>query len=433
MAYPYHSHTSLPLSDGPGMGLAPSGYLPSYGATTVSGHGASASIDTPPSHETSSLKDRRDSSSQADEELKRSVSSPNVRPHSSNASEHHQIGLPGEKKKNKLGYHRTSVACGHCRRRKIRCIPSASDEQGRCVNCIRLKKECSFYPVDQAPPSDARPKASSRASTAGSKVASSSSSPALSTQPYPGPVATSNPQMNPQHALAVEPPGPGIESPREAIVASNSAHPSPGTFDFAAQGLAGWVSQDASPNSAPKPLGMGAPWISPYTAQTPQATAAWNGALHHADPGSTPGEDMASWSSYAPGPAPPRSMPFGHEGHGSSPYGMVPQQAHQVPATIPPSAFATHISTSLPASTATSHVDHAASLSAGAIPHAGQFGAWPQQQHQPALGYTRPGDDYAQWSYGTDDGSTGTPIRSEHHPDAGDYPPSSVGMYFSER
>lgn len=221
------------------------------------------------------------------------------------------------------------------------------------------------------------------------------------------------------------------------LVHSNAAPPAAGTFDFAAQGLAGWVSQDASPDSAPKALDMSATWMPPYTAQAPQAPATWNGALHHADgPGNTPGEEMASWSSYAPGAAPPRSMPFGHDGHGSSQYGMVPPQAHQIPATIPPGAFATHISTSLPAaSTAASHVDvdHAASLSAGAIPHAGQFGAWPQQQHQQALGYSRPGDEYAQWGYGTDDGSGGTPVRSEHHPEGGDYPPSTVGMYFPER
>ncbi|ROT36924.1 hypothetical protein SODALDRAFT_325490 [Sodiomyces alkalinus F11] len=411
MAYPYHSHTSLPLSDGTGMGMPPTGYLPNYGVP-VQGHAASASVDTPPSHETSSLKDRRDSSSQASKELKRSVSSPNVRPHPSNASDHHQIGLPGDKKKNKLGYHRTSVACGHCRRRKIRCIPSNSDAQGRCVNCIRLKKECSFYPVDQPPPSDARPKAPSRASTAGSKVTSSSSSPALPTQPYPGPAATSNPQLATHNTLVVKPPGAGVESPRDAIVPSNVSSAS-GAFDFAAQSMAGWVSQDASPNSAPKALDMGASWISPYTAQTPQASAGWNGALHHAGPGNAPREDMTTWSSYAPAPAPPRSMTFGNDGHGPQQYGMVSQHAHQMPATMAPGAYATHISTSLPASTATSHIDHGASLSAGAIPHTGQFGAWPQPQPQPqpqqALGYARSGDDYAQWGYGADDGSAGTP------------------------
>ena len=38
---------------------------------------------------------------------------------------------------------------GHCRRRKIRCLLSKEDSQGRCSNCIRLKKDCNFYPVDQ--------------------------------------------------------------------------------------------------------------------------------------------------------------------------------------------------------------------------------------------------------------------------------------------
>lgn len=111
MAYHYHSHSSLPLNDGADVGFPPSEYLPSYGAT-VPGHTASSSIDGPPSHEASPLEGRRESSSQADKELKRSVSSPNVRPHTSNPSDPQQMGLPGEKKKNKLGYHRTSVACG---------------------------------------------------------------------------------------------------------------------------------------------------------------------------------------------------------------------------------------------------------------------------------------------------------------------------------
>ncbi|CAH0049534.1 unnamed protein product [Clonostachys solani] len=79
-------------------------------------------------------------------------------PNSEYATSSHMHGAPGsqslssyagEKRRNKLGYHRTSVACNHCRRRKIRCIPSPSDFHGRCTNCIRLKKECSFIPTDQ--------------------------------------------------------------------------------------------------------------------------------------------------------------------------------------------------------------------------------------------------------------------------------------------
>ena len=41
------------------------------------------------------------------------------------------------------------VLTAHCRRRKIRCLLAEGDPGQRCQNCIRLKKECVFYPVDQ--------------------------------------------------------------------------------------------------------------------------------------------------------------------------------------------------------------------------------------------------------------------------------------------
>ncbi|KAH8694052.1 hypothetical protein BGW36DRAFT_430076 [Talaromyces proteolyticus] len=43
---------------------------------------------------------------------------------------------------NKLGYYRASVACNYCRKRKARCVPSANDYKGRCVNCTRLDRPC---------------------------------------------------------------------------------------------------------------------------------------------------------------------------------------------------------------------------------------------------------------------------------------------------
>ncbi|KAJ5560461.1 hypothetical protein N7513_002860 [Penicillium frequentans] len=89
-----------------------------------------------------------------------------------------------DKKRNKLGYHRTSVACGqftlnllsmrsrylcrlflHCRRRKIRCLVAPDDSQGRCENCIRLRKECQFFPVDQQPPIEKKSRPTSRLET----------------------------------------------------------------------------------------------------------------------------------------------------------------------------------------------------------------------------------------------------------------------------
>ncbi|CAI7668331.1 unnamed protein product [Penicillium manginii] len=70
--------------------------------------------------------------------------------------------MDNDKKRNKLGYHRTSVACVHCRRRKIRCLVATDDTQGRCENCIRLRKECQFFPVDQQPPIEKKSRPSSR-------------------------------------------------------------------------------------------------------------------------------------------------------------------------------------------------------------------------------------------------------------------------------
>ncbi|KAL4890697.1 putative C6 finger domain protein [Aspergillus ambiguus] len=82
-----------------------------------------------------------------------------------------------DKKRNKLGYHRTSVACVHCRRRKIRCLVAADDAQGRCENCIRLRKECQFFPVDQQPPMEKKSRPNSRLETASTDPSTASSSP----------------------------------------------------------------------------------------------------------------------------------------------------------------------------------------------------------------------------------------------------------------
>lgn len=54
------------------------------------------------------------------------------------------------------------VSTVHCRRRKIRCLVAADDTQGRCENCIRLRKECQFFPVDQQPPIEKKSRPSSR-------------------------------------------------------------------------------------------------------------------------------------------------------------------------------------------------------------------------------------------------------------------------------
>ncbi|KAL8754852.1 MAG: hypothetical protein Q9199_004041 [Rusavskia elegans] len=147
---------------------------------------------------------RRSSRGSMSSALKRSASTPNVRGLLTAES---SMSL-ADKRRNKLGYHRTSVACGksihsttrimayqragHCRRRKIRCLLALDDPQNRCSNCIRLKKECCFFPVDQQPPMDQRPRTGSKAGS-GETSASSSSSPAMTG----GPVVNNFAQFHP--------------------------------------------------------------------------------------------------------------------------------------------------------------------------------------------------------------------------------------------
>jgi hypothetical protein len=65
----------------------------------------------------------------------------------------------------------------HCRRRKIRCLVAADDSQGRCENCIRLRKECHFLAVDQQPPVEKRSRPGSKLETPSTDPSTASSSP----------------------------------------------------------------------------------------------------------------------------------------------------------------------------------------------------------------------------------------------------------------
>ncbi|EMC94520.1 hypothetical protein BAUCODRAFT_149659 [Baudoinia panamericana UAMH 10762] len=97
-------------------------------------------LPSPPSPATG--KKRRPSKYKPPRQLSRSASTPQLR-------EAAMSDLELDKKRNKLGYQRISIACAHCRRRKIRCLLAEGDPQRRCQNCIRLKKDCHFYPVEQ--------------------------------------------------------------------------------------------------------------------------------------------------------------------------------------------------------------------------------------------------------------------------------------------
>ncbi|KAK5175054.1 uncharacterized protein LTR77_000191 [Saxophila tyrrhenica] len=86
----------------------------------------------------------------------RSLSSPHLRGLTMSDSD-------ADKKRNKLGYQRISIAC---------------DPHGRCQNCIRLKKECVFYPVDQQGTIDSTPQSAGEGGAgSGPSSAVSSSTP----------------------------------------------------------------------------------------------------------------------------------------------------------------------------------------------------------------------------------------------------------------
>ncbi|KAL7933958.1 hypothetical protein V8C35DRAFT_44056 [Trichoderma chlorosporum] len=92
-----------------------------------------------------------------------------------------------KRNRNKLGYIRQHIACGHCRRRKLRCIVSTADID-RCVNCVRLKKECRFSPADPAPPrSPPRPRSVASFGSAGSHDGHNH---IYSVYPAPAPIAS---------------------------------------------------------------------------------------------------------------------------------------------------------------------------------------------------------------------------------------------------
>ncbi|KAH6845369.1 hypothetical protein B0I37DRAFT_392503 [Chaetomium sp. MPI-CAGE-AT-0009] len=408
MAYQYPP----PPPNGADMDMSSSGYLPSYSVAPHAPSGMDPDSSIP-----------RERS-----ELRRSISTPVVGPPQGHQQQPpQQAGAPGqdsaaERRRNKLGYHRTSgvpeltPGVGHCRRRKIRCVPSPNDVQGRCINCIRLKKECSFYPVDQQPPVDTRQKSGSRSSV-GPKVTSASSSPAM----QPGiPSEIHGQQPYPQLAM------PPIQNMAPPMKPSGSdSHPSDSkssstrAYEYGQHGMSSWMSADASPSSS-KPSDMNATWrsypgdspvtpaFSPYTPHAPTSSVAWSASVGS---DSSSRNDIA-WSSY-PAP-PPRSMSFGAEsmsGHPHYPSMSQPsshssrgydRKSSSVSADMYPPPIATTIPgiETVPGTT----LDPNVSLSAGAVPPS-SYSSWQQ-----SYSYSKPGEGYGGWY-----GEAGDQHSSGHH------------------
>ena len=314
---------------------------------------------------------------------------------------------------------------GHCRRRKIRCVPSQNDVQGRCINCIRLKKECSFYPVDQQPPLDTRQKSTSRSSV-GPKIASASSSPAMQAgipadihgqQPYPQLTIPGTQNMPPP----MKPPGSENyppDSKSKSILETEGSYPkgmfaklpqvpsSTRPYEYGHQGMTNWMSADASPSSS-KPSDLNATWrsypadspitpaFSPYTPHAPAPSATWSASV-----GSEPSSrDDIAWSSY---PAPPsRSLSFGAESMTShQQYPSISQVSNhssraysRKSSSVSSDMYAPSIATTIPGIETVSGttMDQNVSLSAGAVPPS-SYASWQQ-----SYSYSKPAESYGGW------------------------------------
>ncbi|KAK4145468.1 uncharacterized protein C8A04DRAFT_35743 [Dichotomopilus funicola] len=390
------SYQYPPPPNGADLDMPSAGYLPNY---TVASH-SSSGMDP----------DARDRA-----ELRRPISTSVVGPsqvHPQQQSPSQQSGPAGqdasaERRRNKLGYHRTSVACGHCRRRKIRCVPSPNDGQGRCINCIRLKKECSFYPVDQQPPVDTRQKSGSR-SSASTKVASASSSPSMQPgipsdihgqqQPYPHLTMPSAQNMAPP----MKPTGSDGHSTDSKVP---SSVPSTRGYEYGHHGMSNWMSADTSPSSS-KPGDVNGAWrsypgdspitpaFSPYTPHGPSHSATWSASV-----GSEPSSrDDIAWSSY---PAPPRSMSFGGENmNGHQQYPPISQLGHNAgrgydrkASSVSADMYSPPIATTIPGieTVPGTTPDQNVSLSAGAVPPS-SYASWQQ-----SYSYSKPGEAYGGW------------------------------------
>ncbi|KAK3329607.1 hypothetical protein B0H66DRAFT_31911 [Apodospora peruviana] len=425
------SYQYPPPPNGADMDLPPSGYLPNYSVPPQ----ASSGMDMRPSPDSGIPSRERSDSFSKSMKLKRTISEPTVGPPQSQqpttpqqSTTAEQNALAQEKRRNKLGYHRTSVACGHCRRRKIRCMPSPNDVQGRCMQCIRLKKECSFYPVDQPPPPDTRQKSASRSSV-GPKIASASSSPAMQTgipsdihvqPPYPQLTMPGIQNMPPpMKPLGTESYPPDSKGPPSA----SSNRP----YEYGHHGMTNWMS-DTSPSSS-KPSDLSASWrsypaespitpaFSPYTPHAPPPSASWSSE--------SSSRDDATWPSYPP---PPRSLSFGGESHQQYPSvsqmsGHSSRPYDRKSSTMSADMYPPPIATTIPGieTVPGTSMEHQISLSAGAIPPS-NYGSW-----QPSYSYSKPTDSYGGGWYGEAGAQqhlgSGEPHPSEH-------PHSGSSMYY---
>ncbi|KAI0847600.1 hypothetical protein F5Y00DRAFT_271107 [Daldinia vernicosa] len=334
-------------------------------------------------------------------------------PEGENEADHGPLDLPNERRRNRLGYHRSTVACGHCRKRKIRCKkPEVKDLLNRCESCINLKKPCVYAAVNpQAPPHTIthRP----RRMSIGSNPTSPSTSPGM----VMGHIVEG--QSNPTyHQLTAMPSMPNIgQQPVEAgedetySIRIPSTTPSSRSFSYG-QVASGWMSTDADASAETAPGATNTPWTT-FPHDVPETTGFSQYASHVSTwPTNSLGINRMDTETHLddtwrPYPSGARSMSFNSHQSGqfdsssTRPYDRVQS----------PSATDIMPEASLVAQ---------GSLSAGATPHLA-YDVW-QQQYQ----YPRPNEDYGGW-YENGDHAAGAHVSSNEDP-------SQVrDVYYSQR
>ncbi|KAJ2997489.1 hypothetical protein NUW58_g641 [Xylaria curta] len=280
----------------------------------------------------SPLSKRRESLSKA-LKLRRSHSTPNVRPQGMNEPDTDPLGLSGEKKRNRLGYARTNMACGNCRKRKIRCQPVKDD--GRCSQCIRLKKDCQFYAVDQQPPPPSVVRAGSRPLPK-AMLASTATSPPIAPG-YLGDMQTHQSYQSRERLAShdMRPPSMRpdtyLEDPK--LISGASAVR---TYSYG-QSMENWAPTAGSPTAKQGDLNASwrsyppeSPVVSAYAPHSAAASTAWTTSPLEA----TVGQEGTSRSgdAWSPYQQPARSMSF--SGEHSMQYAATPSRTYDRKASV---------------------------------------------------------------------------------------------------
>ncbi|GAB0140680.1 hypothetical protein EsHS_00001293 [Epichloe bromicola] len=329
--------------------------------------------------------------------LKRSFSTPDTAELERDSTEEAQSQhtAAAEKKRNKLGYHRTSIACSTLEQHDKMKVVAGTD-----------KEKCSFYPVDQQMGPESRPKAASRQTGGGDPSASStSSSPAVGTgSPVDTPIATVNGIISTSgsHRGYAEYFSDASVSPNGVSTGSQYTFTNPPP---------GWVPTEMNAVGVAKPEEISMPWhayptgpsvngqFSPYT-QTSSASVAWTSGTSEAG-----SHDEMAWGDF---PSSIRSLSYSGEstdGHPQGPFVSM-HQAHQVQPyerrqsglsdVYPPypTTVAGMPSQSMAAvSGGPSQVIHGAPFTSGVNP-------WQQQQQQQQQQMLAAQVQHATWQYG---------------------------------